>query len=68
LQLLLDAHLDVLDFEAEAAQRDGTLAHAVERAFSLCATAGGFAIKSAASLVGQEEGKASPYPYAQRSG
>lgn len=67
LRLLLDAHLDLLDFEAEAAQRDGTLAHAVERTFSLSATAGGFATKSAASLTGQEEGRATPYPYAQRS-
>jgi lipopolysaccharide biosynthesis protein len=68
LRLLLDTHLDVLDFEAEAAQRDGTLAHAVERTFDLAAAAGGFATKSVAALIGLEEGKATTYPYAQRSG
>jgi lipopolysaccharide biosynthesis protein len=68
LRPLLDAHLGMLDFEAEAAQRDGTLAHAVERTFDLAASAGGFATKSVASLMGLEEGKASTYPYAQRSG
>jgi lipopolysaccharide biosynthesis protein len=68
LRPLLDAHLDVLDFEAEAAQRDGTLAHAVERTFDLAAAAGGFATKSVAALIGLKEGKATTYPYAQRSG
>ena len=37
LRLLLDAHLEVADFEAEVGQLDGTLAHAVERVFSLAA-------------------------------
>jgi lipopolysaccharide biosynthesis protein len=68
LRLLLDAHLDVADFEAEAGQIDGTLAHAVERIFSLTASTGGFSTTSMASLLGLAETVPTWYPYARRSG
>lgn len=68
LRLLLDAHLDVTDFESEAGQLDGTLAHAVERLFSLTATAAGFATVSAAAIAGAPEDPPKLYAHAQRSG
>jgi lipopolysaccharide biosynthesis protein len=68
LRLLLDAHLDVAEFEIETGQLDGTLAHAVERVFSLAANASGFATTSVAGLLGLAETAARPYPYARRSG
>ena len=68
LRLLLDAHLEVAEFEAEAGQLDGTLAHAIERVFSLSASAGGFSTLSAAGLLGLAEAARGTYPYAQRSG
>ncbi|GAB2556019.1 glycoside hydrolase family 99-like domain-containing protein [Rhodanobacter koreensis] len=68
LRLLLDAHLDVADFEAETGQLDGTLAHAIERVFSLTASASGFNTASAASLTGLPETATGAYPYARRSG
>jgi lipopolysaccharide biosynthesis protein len=68
LRLLLDAHLEVAEFEAEAGQLDGTLAHAVERVFSLTASAGGFGTASVASLLGFAEAAPGTYPYARRSG
>jgi lipopolysaccharide biosynthesis protein len=68
LRLLLDAHLEIADFEAETGQLDGTLAHAIERMFSLAATADGFHTVSIASLIGHPEAMAGTYPYAQRSG
>jgi lipopolysaccharide biosynthesis protein len=68
LRLLLDTHLEVMEFEAEAAQLDGTMAHAIERVFSLAAAAAGFRTISAASLIGLTETASGPYPYARRSG
>jgi lipopolysaccharide biosynthesis protein len=68
LRLLLDAHLEVAEFEAEVGQLDGTLAHAIERMFSLAAGAAGFSTASAANVVGVLETPAGKYPYAQRSG
>lgn len=68
LRLLLDAHLDVTEFETEAGQLDGTLAHAIERVFSLSAGAGGFSTASAAGLLGLAEAVPGTYPYARRSG
>jgi lipopolysaccharide biosynthesis protein len=68
LRLLLDAHLEVAEFEAEAGQLDGTLAHAVERVFSLAAAAAGFSTASTADVIGLPETSAGAYPYAQRSG
>lgn len=52
LRPLLDAHLYASLFEEEAGQVDGTLAHAVERVFSLAAGAAGFRTTDAAALLG----------------
>ncbi|MDE2156053.1 MAG: glycoside hydrolase family 99-like domain-containing protein [Xanthomonadaceae bacterium] len=68
LRQLLDAHLEVADFETEAGQLDGTLAHAIERIFGLAVSAGGFASASAAGVLGIADVAAGPYPYAQRIG
>ncbi|WP_447736726.1 glycoside hydrolase family 99-like domain-containing protein [Rhodanobacter soli] len=68
LRPLLDAHLEVAEFEAETGQLDGTLAHAIERVFSLSAGAGGFSTASVAGLLGLPEAAPGTYPYARRSG
>lgn len=68
LRLLLDAHLEVAEFEAETGQLDGTLAHAIERVFSLTAATGGFSTANAASVLGLAETATGAYPYARRSG
>ena len=68
LRPLLDAHLDAAEFEREAGQLDGTLAHAVERVFSLAATASGYRTASTAHVAGLPKTPAAAYPYAQRSG
>ena len=44
LQDLTTLNFESGDFEAEAAQRDGTLAHAIERAVSLCAWNAGYRV------------------------
>ena len=62
LRLLLDTHLDVTEFEAGADQLDGTLAHAIERVFSVAATAAGFSTVSAASVLGCTETASGPHP------
>ncbi|MCR6686489.1 glycoside hydrolase family 99-like domain-containing protein [Pseudoxanthomonas sp.] len=65
LRPLLDAHLDEWEFEPEQGQIDGTLAHAVERVFALCALDAGSTVASAASLCGEPEPPATArYPYA----
>lgn len=68
VRLLLDAHLDLAEFDGEQGQLDGTLAHAVERIFCLMASADGFRTRSAASLLGLPETAAATYSYALRSG
>ena len=68
LRQLLDAHLELADFETEAGQLDGTLAHAIERIFGLTVAAGGFTNASAAGVLGIADAAAGPYPYAQRIG
>ena len=68
LRPLLDAHLDPCEFEPETGQVDGTLAHAIERAFSLSAQAAGYPTAACgASLCGEPGADAdAPYPYARR--
>lgn len=68
LRPLLDAHLGVADFEAESGQVDGTLAHAVERVFTLGARAAGFRTTSVPELLQLPGEPEAPYPYARRSG
>jgi lipopolysaccharide biosynthesis protein len=63
---LIDAPLTESEFAHEAAQVDGTMAHAIERAVSLSASSLGFRTATAASIVGDPE-RDGPYPYAQRS-
>lgn len=70
MRSLLDAHLGTDEFEEEAGQLDGTLAHAVERVFCLAASNRGFATLDASTACGSppsaQGGEA--YAYARRSG
>lgn len=67
LRPLLDAHLDDWEFEPEAAQLDGTFAHAIERVFALCARDQGFRIETAAAVCGEPSPlMPAPYRYARR--
>lgn len=68
IRLLLDAHLNLAEFDREQGQLDGTLAHAVERIFCLMASAANYHIHSATSLLGLPDTAMPTYPYAQRSG
>ncbi len=54
LRPVLDAHLDEWEFEPEAAQVDGTMAHAVERIVALAATHAGYAVRETGSANGGE--------------
>jgi lipopolysaccharide biosynthesis protein len=67
-RLLLDAHLDLAEFDGEQGQLDGTLAHAVERVFCLAASADGYRTTSAAGLLGLPESAPATYSYALRNG
>ncbi len=69
LRPLLDAHLDVAEFEAEHSQIDGTFAHAIERVIALTGQAAGFTLTDAATLCGESDHHGSDtYPFANRSG
>ncbi|MCD9047986.1 glycoside hydrolase family 99-like domain-containing protein [Luteimonas sp. MHLX1A] len=52
LRPLLDAHLQVDEFEDEEGQLDGTLAHAIERVFLLIMKDAGFRVMAAAECAG----------------
>lgn len=67
LRPLLDAHLAHWEFELEAAQTDGTLAHAIERVFTLCVRHQRLRIENASTVCG-EPAPPTPehYPYAKR--
>jgi lipopolysaccharide biosynthesis protein len=56
LSPLLDAHLAESDFEAEAGQVDGTLAHAIERMVGIAVDAAGFRVTNCPASV--ETGRA----------
>jgi lipopolysaccharide biosynthesis protein len=64
LRPLLDAHLADSEFDIEAGQIDGTLAHAVERVIGACVETSGFELISAAHVCGQLEPPATPYRFA----
>ncbi len=66
LRPIIDTHLPPSAFDAEAGQVDGTLAHAIERAFSLAARHAGFSQTTAAELLGLPCAADAAYPYAQR--
>ncbi len=67
LRPLLDAHLAEDEFDIESGQVDGTLAHAIERVFTLSARAAGCRVTTAAALCQEPEPDTSSYPYARRS-
>lgn len=48
---LLNAHLHEWEFESEDGQIDGTLAHAVERLFAICAIARGLRVAEAGTVI-----------------
>lgn len=67
LRPILDAHLQPSLFDTENGQLDGTLAHAIERCFSIAARHGGFEEIDTATLLGENFNTHTDYPYAKRS-
>jgi lipopolysaccharide biosynthesis protein len=63
---LFDAPLSAGDFNPEAGQVDGTMAHAVERVVTLVVAQGGFDMTTAAELIGEDPPPEGPYAYARR--
>lgn len=66
IRSLLDAGIGLWEFEDESGQVDGTLAHAVERVFSLAAVRDGFNVSDTGTLQGVPAQNTGPYPYARR--
>lgn len=67
IQPILDSHLRPSEFEKEAGQVDGTMAHAIERLLSLSTIDSGYTLASAAAIVGAKEQAPAPYKYAHKS-
>jgi lipopolysaccharide biosynthesis protein len=66
LRPLFDAHLGIDEFEAEAGQVDGTLAHAIERIFLLAAHHGGYRTGTTGQICGEAQPDDRAFPYARR--
>lgn len=62
---LLDVPLSEEDFVPESGQVDGTMAHAVERVVMLAADENGYAMRTAAAIVGAPD-PSGAYAYAKR--
>ena len=66
LRPLLDAHLYPSDFEQEAGQIDGTLAHSVERIIEAVVHAAGFEVIESSAVTGTTPADEHAYAYADR--
>lgn len=65
LRPLLDLHIDEAEFEAESGQVDGTMAHAIERCFSVSVRAAGNYLASTQSPCVDAAPAEDDYPYAE---
>ena len=63
LRPLLDAGLAIEDFETEASQIDGTLAHAVERVFAHVVLNSGYQVMERSELAGLAPANPISLPY-----
>ncbi len=64
LRPILEAGLRNSDFETEQGQIDGTLAHAVERLFSVCIEDSGYRVATTSEITSVPEARHAIYPYA----
>lgn len=68
LRTILDAHLDESEFEPEAGQTDGTLAHAVERIIAHAVQQRGYdVVRWPTNQAGNQLPPGAPYPFARRT-
>jgi lipopolysaccharide biosynthesis protein len=67
LRPLLDLHLDEAEFEAERGQVDGTMAHAIERCFSLSVRRAGLYLASSGNTAVNAAPLEQDYAYAESS-
>lgn len=67
LRPLLDTPLEILEFEPETGQRDGTLAHGIERVLGECVQAAGMRVTTDRALETDGPVVINDYPFAARS-